>query len=93
MKNQEVHITKTSKIKQHPKDVKAYVDMVDVNTSKQVSPMNPHVPEATPQVLRITNYVSKVWSLELQASKAQASKAQVLKVQVLEPQVSEIKTS
>ncbi len=93
MKNQEVHITKTSKIKQRPKDVKTYVDMVDANTSKQVSPTNPHVLEATPQVLRITNYVSKVWSLELQALKAQALKAQVLKVQVSEPQVSDIETS
>jgi len=60
MKNQEVHITETSKIKQCPEDVKAYVDMVDANTSKQVSPTNPHVLKATPQVLKITNYVSKV---------------------------------
>jgi hypothetical protein len=86
---------KTNKFtsQKHPKLNNAHrmwkhVDMVDGNTSKQVSPTNPHVPEATPQVLRTTNYVSKVWSLELQALKAQASKAQVLKVQVLDIETS-----
>jgi hypothetical protein len=34
VKNQEIHITKTSKIECHPKDVKADADMVDADTLK-----------------------------------------------------------
>ncbi len=48
VKNQEAHITETSEIKHHPEDVKANVDMVDLDISKQVSPTNPHVSEVTP---------------------------------------------
>jgi hypothetical protein len=68
VKNQEVQIIETSKIECRPKDVKAYADMVDAVTSKQVSPTNPHVSKVTLQVLRITNCVLEVRSLELQAS-------------------------
>jgi len=55
---------------------------VDANTSKQVSPMNPHVLEATPQVLGVIN---NILPMKLQLSK-------VLKVQPLEPQVLNIET-
>jgi hypothetical protein len=87
VKNQEVHIIETSKIERCPKDVKAYSDMVNADTSKQVSPTNPHVSEVTPQVLRIANHILKVQSLEVQASKVQVSE-----VQDSEPQVSDIET-
>ncbi len=60
VRNQETHIIKTSKIECHPKDVKTYVDMVDANTSKQISTMNLHVSEVTRQVLRIVNSVLEV---------------------------------
>ncbi len=55
---------------------------VDVDTSKQVSPMNPHVLEATPQVLGIIN---NILPMKLQLSK-------VLEVQLFEPQVLNIET-
>ncbi len=76
MKNQEAHIIKTSKIKHRPEDVKVNVDMVDLDTSKQVSPTNPHVSEVTPQILGIINSFSKVqaskfkfWTSKFQSSK------------------------
>jgi hypothetical protein len=45
VKNQETHITETSKVEHRPKDVKANVDMVDSDTSKQVSFIDPHALE------------------------------------------------
>jgi hypothetical protein len=51
VKNQEAHITETFKIKHRPKDVNANVDMVDADTSKQVSPTNPHVSKVARQFL------------------------------------------
>jgi hypothetical protein len=62
--------------------VKADVDMVDVDTLKQVSPTNPHVLEVTRQVFGITNSVSEVQSLEPQVFEVQASKAQVLEFKI-----------
>jgi hypothetical protein len=53
----EVHIIEISEIEHHPKDVKASADMIDVDTSKQVSPMNLHVSKVTPQVLGIVNNI------------------------------------
>ncbi len=93
MKNEEVHITKTSKIKRRPKDVKADVDMVDANTLKQISPTNPHVLEITPQVLGIINHVLEVQSLELQISEVQVSEVQVSKVQVSDIETSQVQVS
>jgi hypothetical protein len=55
--DKEAHITETSKIEHCPEDVKIDENMVDVDTSKQVSPTNLHVLEVTPQVLRINNSV------------------------------------
>jgi hypothetical protein len=57
VEKQEVYIIKTSKIEHNLKDVKAYVDMVDVNTLKHLSPVNHHVSEITPQVSMILNNV------------------------------------
>jgi len=37
--------------------MKANANLVDANTLKQISPMNLHVSEVTPQVLGITNNV------------------------------------
>jgi hypothetical protein len=66
VKNQETHITETFEIERCPKNVKINVDMVDSDTSKQVSFIESHVLEVTPQVLQIVNSVSKVQSLELE---------------------------
>jgi len=66
VKNQETHITETFEIEHCPKNVKINVDMVDSDTSKQVSFIESHVLEVTPQVLQIVNSVSKVQSLELE---------------------------
>ncbi len=66
--------------------MKVDANMVDADTSKQVSPMNPHVSEITPQVSGIANSASKVQPLEPQILEIQVSK-----VQNLEPQVWNIK--
>lgn len=91
MKNHEAHITETSKIKCHPQDMKAYVNMIDANTLKQVSPTNPHVSEVTPQVLGIVNSVSEVQSLEFEISKVQVSNIETSEVEVSKVHVSNIK--
>ncbi len=59
------------------------MDMVDVNTSKQVSPTNPHVLKVT---LQVSGFVNNVLQMRLQLLK-------VLEVQPLEPQLSKVQAS
>jgi len=66
---------------------------VDADISKQVSPMNPHVLEATPQVLKVIN---NILPMKLQLSKVlkvQPLELQVLNIETLEVQVSKVHVS
>jgi hypothetical protein len=73
--------------------VKAFADMVDVNTLKHVSLANPHVLKVTSQVSVIPNNVLPMKDHHFfYKKKLQLSKVNILKVQALEPQVSDIET-
>jgi hypothetical protein len=66
---------------------------VDANTSKDVSPINHHVLEITPQVSMILNNVLPVKDHHLfYMKKLELSKLDFLEVQDLEPQVLNIKS-
>jgi len=67
---------------------------VDANTSKDVSPMNHHVLEVTPQVSMIPNNVLPMRNHHFfDMNKLELSKVDILEVQTLEPQVLNIKSS
>jgi len=53
--------------------------------------MNIHVSKVTPQVLRITNRVSEVQSLEPEVSKVEVSNIKTLEVEVSKVHVSNVK--
>ncbi len=66
---------------------------VDANTSKDVSPINHHVLEITPQVSMILNNVLSMRDHHFFYMKIlQFSKVNILEVQVPKPQVLDIKT-
>jgi hypothetical protein len=66
---------------------------VDANTSKDVSPVNHHVLEITPQVSMIPNNVLPVRDHHLfDMKKLELLKVDILEVQALKPQVLNIKS-